>query len=152
MVHGRSVKRNLNINPKFFFFYNSFINKSTGIKFATRIFDNLRVFRWFFYFHLKSLLHLYLLTFKKFRRAKSVFSWIANKRATRFSNEGMYRSQCNSFKIFKFYLLNVPNLVDRSKTEIPTQYLLGHTQTPLFFILQAKRLYLFTYLLLKSSV
>jgi hypothetical protein len=117
MVGGQLAKKSLSINPKFFFFYNSFINKSTGAKGITRIFDNLKTFRWFFRFQLGSLFKLYLLIFRKFRKAGSVFSWISSKRTTRFYNEGAYKSQCSSFKVFKFYLLNMPSPIDRFKVD-----------------------------------
>jgi hypothetical protein len=106
MVRDQLIRKNLNINVIFFFFYNSFISKSTGLKMVSRVLHTLRLFRWLFFFQLRSILHLYLSISKRFERINNTFNWIANRKTIRFYNEGIYRRCSNSFKIFKFHLLS----------------------------------------------
>jgi hypothetical protein len=107
MVVDQSVRKNLNINPNFFFFYDSFVNKSTGLDVTIKFFNNLQIFRWFFFLRLKLIFNLYLTTLKRFERVTNAFSWINSKKTIRFYNEGGYRSGCSSFKIFKLYTFRI---------------------------------------------
>jgi hypothetical protein len=141
MVVDQSRKKNLSINLRFFFFYNSYFNKSACVLTHPRFRIFIRVFNRLFSLRLVELIKLFFCTSKRVFLTNYFFNPINAKKTIKFYNEGGYTKICNSLQVLKFYSLDQTMKIDSAYARRSSRSFHLNLTSKFFFLIYYKSFY-----------